>query len=246
MQPTRIDRADTLDTDDLIAAYVAQVPTLRLNFVASIDGAATVEGRSAGLGTSADKKVFGILRQLCDGLIVGAGTVRDEHYGALRASDEQRAWRVAHDLRPHPRLVIVSSRLDLDPSSRVFVDAPVRPIVLTHESASEGQRHRLSEVADIVTCGGDQVDLRAAVGHLRDEYQLSQLLSEGGPHLFASLHAAGLVDELCLTLSPMLAGPGADRIIVGDRGPSEPATVPMRLHHAIAADSTLLLRYLRA
>src|SRR5215470_16814838 len=120
MHATQIARADTLDTNDLIAAYLATVPTLRLNFVASIDGAASVEGRSAGLGTSADKKVFGILRQICDGLIVGAGTVRDEHYGAVHASDDQRAWRVAHDLQPHPRLVIVSSRLDLDPTSRVF------------------------------------------------------------------------------------------------------------------------------
>src|SRR5215475_9089042 len=94
MHATRIGHADTLDTDDLIAAYVAVVPTLRLNFVASVDGAASVDGRSAGLGTSADKKVFGILRQLCDGLIVGAGTVRDEHYGPVRASDEQRAWRL--------------------------------------------------------------------------------------------------------------------------------------------------------
>ena len=245
MHATRIGHADTLDTDDLIAAYVAVVPTLRLNFVASVDGAASIDGRSAGLGTAADKKVFGILRQLCDGLIVGAGTVRDEHYGPVRASDKQRAWREAHGLEPHPRLVIVSSRLDLDPTAPVFADAPVRPIVLTHESSDEVDRRVLSDVADVVAHGTGVVDLQAGVEQLRNEYRLNQLLCEGGPHLFASMHAAGLVDELCLTLSPMLAGPGAERIIAGDRGPDEPVTVPMRLHHAIAADSTLLLRYVR-
>ena len=248
MRALAIDDGPALDTEALTAAYAPDraVPCLRLNFVSSVDGAATVDGKSAPLGTPADKQVFGLLRRLCDGLIVGAGTVRDEKYRAIRSDDEQRHWRIDHGLQPHPRLVIVSSRLDLDPAAAVFTDAPVRPIVVTHQGSKEAPREALAEVADVIVHGVDEVDLAGAVGELREAYALDQLLSEGGPHLFASLYAADLVDELCLTLSPRLAGPGADRIIVGDRGADTPPTTPMRLHHAIAADSALLLRYVRA
>ena len=247
MYALALDDGPALDTDALTAAYAPDraTPSLRLNFVSSIDGAATVEGKSAPLGTPADKQVFNLLRRLCDGLIVGAGTVRNEKYRAIRSSDEQRHWRLDHGLAPHPRLAIVSSRLDLDPTAAVFTEAPVRPIVITHQRAAESARAALADVADVVVHGLDEVDLPGAVGELREAYALDQLLCEGGPHLFASLYAADLVDELCLTVSPRLAGPGPDRIIVGDPGADMPPTTAMRLHHAIAADSALLLRYVR-
>jgi riboflavin biosynthesis pyrimidine reductase len=248
MHALALDAGPHLDTDALTAAYAPDpsIPALRLNFVSSIDGAATVHGKSAPLGTPADKQVFGLLRRLCDGLMVGAGTIRDEKYRAIRSGDEQRHWRVEHGLQPYPRLVIVSSRLDLNPSAAVFTDAPVRPIVMTHRSSPAAGREALAEVADVIVHGVDEVDLPGAIGELREAYALDQLLCEGGPHLFASLYAADLVDELCLTVSPTLAGPGADRIIVGGPGSGEPATIAMRLRHAIAADSALLLRYVRA
>ena len=247
MHALALDDHSAMDTAALTAAYAPDraVPSLRLNFVSSIDGAATVEGKSAALGTPADKLVFDLLRRLSDGLIVGAGTVRNEKYRAIRSSDEQRHWRIEHGLAPHPRLVIVSSRLKLDPAAAVFTEAPVRPIVVTHRSADDLARAALAEVADVIVHGVDEVDLPGAIGELRETYALDQLLCEGGPHLFASLYAADLVDELCLTVSPRLAGPGGDRIIVGDPGTDMPPTTAMRLHHAIAADSALLLRYVR-
>jgi riboflavin biosynthesis pyrimidine reductase len=247
MHALALDDRSALDTAALTAAYAPDraVPSLRLNFVSSIDGAATVEGKSAALGTPADKLVFDLLRRLSDGLIVGAGTVRNENYRAIRSSDEQRHWRIEHGLAPHPRLVIVSSRLKLDPAAAVFTEAPVRPIVVTHRNADDLARAALAEVADVIVHGVDEVDLPGAIGELREAYALDQLLCEGGPHLFASLYAADLVDELCLTVSPRLAGPGGDRIIVGDPGTDMPPTTAMRLHHAIAADSALLLRYVR-
>jgi riboflavin biosynthesis pyrimidine reductase len=250
MHALALDHGVALDTDALIAAYAPDraSPMLRMNFVSSVDGAATVDGRSAPLGNDADKQVFGLLRQLCDGLMVGAGTVRDEHYRAVRSNDEQRAWRVAHGLEPDPRLVVVSSRLDLDPEAAIFADAPVRPIVVTHGASDEQHRERLSKVADVIAHGHGRVDLRAAVDELRSTYRLGQLLCEGGPHLFASLHAAGVVDELCLTLAPILAGPGADRIMAGGHRPDTPRPAQMRLVNAIVSgpDGALLLRYARA
>jgi riboflavin biosynthesis pyrimidine reductase len=238
--------ASTLpDTETLIARYAPDrtTPHIRVNFVSSIDGAVEVDGLSAALGSPADKLVFGLLRMFADGLLVGAGTLRHERYGPVRLKAERRTWREEHRLAPHPRLVIVSGRLDLDPTSSVFTDAPVRPIVITHASSDDQRRDALAEVADVLVHGVDQVDLIAAVAELREAYQLGQILCEGGPHLFGTLHAADLVDEVCLTLSPLVAGAGAGRIIAGS--PSRP-TERMVLRHAIAVpDGTLLLRYTR-
>ncbi|GGM66614.1 pyrimidine reductase family protein [Dactylosporangium sucinum] len=219
---------------DLVALYTEpRTPWLRLNFVTSLDGAGTVEGRSEKLSGPADKRAFGILRMLCDALLVGAGTLRDEGYRALRLDDERRAWRAAHGKPEYPVLVVVSGRADLDPAHPALADAPVRPIVITDSRADH-----LTGVADIITPAGD---LPGAVGKLR-ERGLRSILSEGGPHLFGSLTAAGLVDELCLTVSPLLAGPGAGRITAG---PPIPAPQELTLRHALLAEGQLILRYCR-
>ncbi|WP_432987226.1 pyrimidine reductase family protein [Dactylosporangium sp. CA-233914] len=213
-------------------------PWLRLNFVSSLDGAGHVDGRSEPLSGPADKRVFGVLRMLCDALVVGAGTVREEGYHALRLDAGRRAWRAANGLPEYPVLVVVSARLDLDPGHRALAEAPVRPIVLTHAGAEPG---RLAEVADIVAVGDGEVDLAAGIAALR-ERGLAHILSEGGPRLFGSLTAAGLVDELCLTLSPLLAGPGAGRITAG---PGVDAPTHLTLRHVLLDDGLLFLRHSR-
>jgi riboflavin biosynthesis pyrimidine reductase len=175
--------------------------------------------------------------------MVGAGTLRDEQYRAVRPTAERRAWRVAAGLKPYPCLIVVSGALRLDPSNRALADAPVRPIILTHGASDVERRDALSSVADVLVHGVDRVDLVAAVAELRERYGLYKILCEGGPHLFGALHAANLVDEVCLTLSPLVAGPNAGRIIAGAAGS---AVTRMRLVQALAADSTLILRYARA
>lgn len=235
---------EALDTEELIGRYATDRahPTLRVNFVTSLDGAVTVDGRSGGLGDDADRQVFGILRQLSDGVMVGAGTLRTEGYGPVRVDDARRAWREERGLTPYPRLVVVSSSLDLDAAGAALADAPVRPVVITHGAADDERRDALAAVADVLVHGVDRVDLKAAVAELRSRYGLGQLLCEGGPHLFGALHAADLVDEVCLTVSALRTGPGAGRIIAGAAdGPA----APMRLAHALAAGDTLLLRYTR-
>ncbi|HKT02235.1 MAG TPA: dihydrofolate reductase family protein, partial [Rugosimonospora sp.] len=119
------------------------VPSLRVNFVTSVDGAVEVEGYSAGLGSPADKKVFGLLRMYPDALLVAAGTVRHEGYHAVRLDEHRRAWRLEHGLPAYPRLVVVSARLDLDPTQDALAAAPVRPIVLTHAAAPPDRRAAL-------------------------------------------------------------------------------------------------------
>jgi riboflavin biosynthesis pyrimidine reductase len=229
--------AGELDDAALHALYLppADRPWLRVNFVASVDGAATVDGRSRGLGSRADKQVFGLLRGYPDALLVGAGTLRTEGYGALKKHNERGAY---------PRLVVVSGRLDLAPEHPALADAPVRPILLTRTDAPDEAATALAPVADVVRVGEKAVDLAAGVAELHQR-GLSQVLCEGGPTLFGALIAADLVDEVCLTVSPLLAGAGAGRISAGD---PVPGGLPrdLVLRHVLTGDGALLLRYTRA
>jgi riboflavin biosynthesis pyrimidine reductase len=229
-------------TVDLVECYPRNDrPTLRVNFVVSVDGAVTVNGRSAGLSGPGDKEIFDTLRMVCDALIVGAGTVRAENYDALRLDEPGRAWRTAHGLPEFPLMAVVSRSLDLNPSQLIFADAPVRPIVFTHAGAPVDRRAAIAGVADVVTVGQSSVDLAAAVAELHRR-GATQLLCEGGPQLFGTMVAADLVDELCLTLSPLLTAGDAGRIAVGasDR-PRE-----MSVRHVLKAEDMLFLRYARS
>jgi riboflavin biosynthesis pyrimidine reductase len=233
-----------LDETALLAAYEPDRsrPCLRVNFVTSLDGAVVVDGRSEGLSSPADKHVFGLLRHLSDAVMVGAGTLRQERYGPARSPEPARQRRLARGLAEHPTLVIVSGTLDLDPAQRAFTEAPVRPVVLTHAGAPPGRRAALAAVADVVAVGAGPVDLRAGLAYLHSR-GLTQVLCEGGPRLFDSLLVEDLVDELCLTISPLLVGGGPDRIVVG---PGGGAPRPLRPVHLLEADGMLLTRYARA
>jgi len=239
-----IDMAAAPDREELLAAYALpdrETPRIRMNFVMSLDGAVALDGRSGGLGDAADRLAMGVLRTLADVVLVGAGTVRAEGYGGLAVDEADAAWRVARGLPEQPRLAVVSSSLDLDPESAFFRAAVTRPIVVTHAAASEARRAALERVADVVIVGEREVDVRgmldgfAAMG-------LRQVLCEGGPHLFGSLLDADLVDELCLSLSPLLVSGGAGRIAQGLNQHAR----RMRLVHALPAHDLLLLRYARA
>jgi riboflavin biosynthesis pyrimidine reductase len=233
-----------LDDDALAALYAPtdrSRPSLRVNFVSSADGAVTLEGYSAGLSGPADKRVFGLLRMVGDAVVVAAGTMRHEGYGAVRLDERRRAWRRGQGLAEYPPLVIVSRALEVDPAQPALAAAPVRPYVVTCAAAPADARAALAEVAEVLVYGETEVDLAAALAGLH-ERGLAQLLCEGGPHLFGALTAADLVDELCLTLSPLVTGPGAGRIIAG---PASPDPRRMSLRHILAEDDMLFLRYTR-
>lgn len=230
-----------LDAEALVALYPRNPdPTVRVNFVTSVDGAVTVDGRSAGLGGPGDKQIFDVLRMVCDALVVAAGTVRAENYDALRLDAPRRQWRIDHGLTEFPLMVIVSRALDLDPDQEVFSDAPIRPVVITHSGADAARRAAIAEVAEVVAAGAGQVDLAAALTELRGR-GFTQVLCEGGPHLVGALTAADLVDEICLTVSPLLAGGDAGRMAAGPPGPVR----PMALRHILTDESMLFLRYAR-
>ena len=224
-------------------------PWVILNMVASVDGATTVKGLSGQLGGPGDRQVFRTLRGLADMILVGAGTVRAEGYRPPRSPDDSLASaRTAAGQPVRPRLVVVSARLDLDPSAALFTerlpeDPP--PLIATVRSAPLDRREALAEVADLIDLGRTRVDLTGLLATLGD-IGARNVLCEGGPDLNHQLLAAGLVDELCLTISPNLVG-GA-----GTTGPGLLSggtfAVPsgLRLDRVLAHDDFLFCRYLVA
>jgi riboflavin biosynthesis pyrimidine reductase len=207
-------------------------PWVRVNFVSSIDGAVSVDGTSGGLGSDADKQVFGVLRELADVVLVGAGTVRAEGYRGARKDTRGRDTP--------PPIAVVTGSADLDPGSRLFTDTRVPPIVLTLGSAPQGKLDRLVAAgADVAVLDTLTPDALLAELARRGLYRV---LCEGGPSLFGALTAADAVDELCLTVAPLLAAGTAGRIAHGPEG--SPAR-PLTLVGVLRAEDTLLLRYRR-
>lgn len=231
---TDLSDADLLDQ----LAFPADRTWLRVNFISSLDGAATHSGRSGGLGDDADRRIFDLLRYEADAVLVAAGTLRDEGYGGFRVTPEAVAWRTERDLPEHPVLATVTRSLSLDPASSLFTDAPVRPIVYTVASAPADRRAALETVADVVTVGETDADMQRVREDLAAR-GLRRIHSEGGPSLFGALLAAGAADALHLTLAPVLESGDARRIAGGQLS----APVGAQLASVLRAGDELLLQY---
>jgi riboflavin biosynthesis pyrimidine reductase len=237
--------AESAISDDRIATLYERhdpaQPWLRANFVSSVDGAATRDGLSGGLSGHADKRVFDILRTLCDVVLLGAETMRAEGYGPMRVDSLAEHRRMFRGLAPQPVLAIVSGSLNLDPASTAFTDAPSRPIVFTTAGASRSRRIAINAVADVVVCGETELDVTAMLAELGGR-GLMQVHCEGGPRLFSTLLEANAVDELCLTISPMIQGGNSPRI---DGGPLA-LGIALDLGHILVGEGFIILRYTRA
>ena len=219
--PVPVDSVEPLDVYRDVPV-VAGRPAVRLNMIASVDGSTAVDGRSGGLGGSADRRVFAALRSLADVVLVAAGTVRAEHYGPGGLP-----------------IAVVSGSLRLDWDAPFFTAATHRPIVVTHRRAPAAEAVRASRVADVLVAGESQVDLARAVTML-GERGFAHVLAEGGPSLNGALAGAGVLDELCLTVAPRLVAGDAKRILTGP-----PLTPPpeLTLRSLCEEDGYLFLRY---
>ncbi|WP_299166013.1 pyrimidine reductase family protein [uncultured Arthrobacter sp.] len=235
--------ADRTD-DDLLAlyGYPSQRPWVRFNFISSLDGSATHQGVSAPLGNAGDRRLFGLIRRLCDVILVGAGTVRAEGYAGPLVSDEDIRWRTAHGLAAHPALGIISGTLGVDPDSDLFRLSPVRPILFTTTAADQERVESLSAVSDVVIAGVESVGASTCAAWLNDR-GLGRILCEGGPSVFDGFLAEGAVDELCLSLSPLLTGGQGSRIAAGVDSPD---LRDMVLASLLESDSALYGRWVRA
>jgi riboflavin biosynthesis pyrimidine reductase len=195
-------------------------PFVAMNFAVTVDGRATIGGVSGPIGSEADTAMLVGLRTRFDAVMIGAGTMRAERYGPL----------------PGGRLMaIVSGSLELPWDAPLFTEEGGPVVIFT---ASEEEPPATAASLQIVRDEG-AVDLAAALRRLRGEHGVRAVLSEGGPRLHAELQALGLVDELFLTTSPMLAGGAAPRILEGEL----PEVEPLELAWLLEEDGELFARY---
>jgi len=216
-------------------------PGVRLNMIASVDGAASLAGRSGALGGPADQELFATLRGLADVILVGAATMRVEGYGPTRLDAAARDRRRQSRLAPVPPVAVVTRACRLEWGSAFFTEAEQRPIVLTTSAAAPADRAAAAMVADVIVAGDDGVDLARALAELGGRGH-DNVLAEGGPGIAGQLAGAGLLDEVCLTLSPMLVAGSAGRIL-GGAALDLPSA--LQLAHVLTAESYLFLRYRR-
>jgi riboflavin biosynthesis pyrimidine reductase len=207
--------------------------------IASLDGAASSGGLSGALAGPPDKVVFHALRALADVILVGAGTMRAEKYRPARLDETTRRQRVSAGLAPVPPIAVLTSACRLDWTLPFFTEAEARPLIITTEAAAESDRSAAAKVADVIIAGGARVDLGRALDAL-GELAFTNVLAEGGPMILGQLVAAGLLNELCLTLSPALAGGDAGRIL---DGAVLGEIVRGALVHVLESSGYLFLRY---
>jgi riboflavin-specific deaminase-like protein len=232
----------SLTADEATAGldYAAHAPRDRpfvaVNMVATVDGRASVAGRTAPISSLADRQLFHALRTRVDAVMVGAGTLRAERYGRIVPDSRRREQRVAAGLEADPLAIVVSGRLDLSADLPLLADPSSRVLVIT------AMEHEIEGCAARVAYHrGAPVDLAAALAHARREHGVRSILCEGGPSLNASLFAAGLADELFLTRVPKLAGAAGALTIIGDAPLEEP--LDARLLWLLEHDGAMFARY---
>jgi riboflavin-specific deaminase-like protein len=220
----------------LIDRAHAERPYLASNFALTLDGRATIGGRSGPIGDRTDSEVLHRLRTQVDAVMIGAGTLRVERYGRIVPDPVLRGYRErAEGLAHDPLAVIVTGSLDLPWDAGLFSCGGGRVLIFTSSEAE------IPETATRVRVerhpGG--VDLSRAMAMLRAERGVRAVLCEGGPRLHANLVEAGLVDELFVTLAPKLAlnpGPG-----LLENGSGEP--LALDLVWLLEQDGELFSRY---
>lgn len=238
---------------DLVGTYAYPTdldrPWIRANMVASVDGGAIdPSGRSRGLSSPSDRRVMALLRGMCDVVLVGAATARQEGYRPVRPRE---VWEKLREGRPAtPRIAVVSRSLDIQEELLTTAPEDARTLVFTIADSPAERRDFVAAHADLVVVDDASVRPEHIIRALA-ERGLYRVLTEGGPHLLAEFVATGSLDDLCLTVSPHLLGAGSPRIVTG--GPGTPGApedasvqnTPVRMAHLLEAEGNLFTRYLR-
>lgn len=224
--------------------YPAERDTwLAVNFVSSLDGGIEVEGRSAGLSTPADRRVFALAHDLADVVLLGAGTAVAEDYPGLRPDATTAARRERHGLAPVAPLALVTSGTSLRPDATSIADVLVPSIVVTSAAAAARQGRAWQDAgAEVLVAGDTEVDLAAAVAGLAGR-GLRRIDCEGGPGIVGALLADDLVDEIRVSYAPFAVAGQAARMARSAEALRPPAAFDVG--SLLVDDGTLLVRYLR-
>lgn len=210
-EPAQTTVAEQFRSLDLVSMAHSERPYLVTNFVLTLDGRSTIDGRSGPIGTAADTAMLVGLRMRADAVLIGAGTMRAERYGRVIRDPQKRAMREREGMPHDPLMVIVSGGLDLPWDAPLFTEGHGRILIATSST---------DEIPETVTSLSvlrqpDGVDLTALMAHLRTQRDVRALLCEGGPRLHAQLVEQGLVDELFVTHAPKLAGGSGPGLFTG-------------------------------
>jgi len=222
-----------LTDEELVEAYEFPLsrPCLRASFVMSLDGAvAGGDGNSRSIASASDRRVFSHVRLRADVVLVGAGTVRADRYGPSRLP-----------------IAIVTGGLDLAPDLPLFAEAKAttpRTLVFTSAQAAPSAPAWLHEHADVIACGDETVDLSGVIGEL-GRRGLGRIHCEGGPALLSALTALDLVDELLVSVSPLIVGAPPSEHLVSVPG-GLLGSRQWRAVHVLAEDGTVFLRLRRS
>lgn len=238
--PTDLPLLPLADAD--LEAYYGDAPRgVRANMVQTIDGAGAFAGRTKRITDAADQALLRHLRSHADVVLVGGATVQAEHYGPVRLDEAQQAARTAKGYAAVPPLAIVTARALLSLDLRIFDPAAPKPIIFTLAAAA-ADHPELNDVAEVVAIGDTDFDMARVTGALTDR-GLSRILCEGGPFVLSQLVEQDLVDEMCLTLSPYLAG---SQPTTAQPASSREVPTHLALRHALTRHDMLYLRYARA
>jgi riboflavin-specific deaminase-like protein len=244
--------SNAFDTDNArLAAFYTYPEALsdrcwvRANMISSLDGGATDDGSSGGLAGPGDRVLFNLMRQEADVILVGASTVRIENYSGAQMSAAQRQDRQGRGQTEVPPIAVITHSADFDHDAKLFTRSEVPPLIMTSHETADDARRRFSAVAEVIDASGshaDRVDPSAVLTILADR-GLRRVLTEGGPSLLSLLIENDLLDELCVTIAPILVGGMARRIATGDGV----AHTRMRRSHLLSDDEGYLYtRYVKS
>jgi riboflavin biosynthesis pyrimidine reductase len=207
-EPRTVTAGDALSPLDPAEHAGRELPYTLVNFVCTADGRAAFAGRSGPIGDDGDHQLFHGLRERVDAVMAGTGTLRAERYGRVISKQYRRDRRAQRGLTPEPLACFVTRTGAIPTEIPLFAEPEARVVVFT---PTELDISGCAATVDVVRLDPGELTLTTAMRRLAADYGVRMLLCEGGPTLFGSLLREDLVDELFLTLSPMLAG--------GDSGP---------------------------
>ena len=238
------------DDDDRLAAFYAYPDGLercwvRANMLSSLDGAATDDGTSGGLAGLGDRAIFHRMRREADVVLVGASTVRIENYSGAQMSPAARLERQRRGQSEVPPIAVVTHHADFEHDAKLFTRSEVPPLILTCTETVDDASRRFTDTAEVIDASGKQPDRVDPVRVLEilDGRGLRRVLTEGGPSLLSLFIELDLLDELCVTIAPILVGGNARRIATGS---GEAHTRMRRSHLLTDVEGYLYTRYVKA